>query len=140
MHSPPGVGVDIVRISTVATMLSTGGSSFQRLCWTPSELAHCGGSASRLAARWAAKEAAMKALGRGLGDIDPTDIEVTSVEGQRPALRLRGAARAFARAQHVELALSMSHEDDMAIAFVVAAPRSGHHTHDYQEGDDDGRQ
>jgi holo-[acyl-carrier protein] synthase len=123
MDAHVGVGVDLVKVSSVQDMLATGGSSFRELCWTADELNHCDGSASRLAARWAAKEATMKALGRGIGEIDPTEIEVIGREGQAPALRLRGAALALAEKQRVDLALSMSHEDDFAIAFVVATPQ-----------------
>jgi holo-[acyl-carrier protein] synthase len=124
MGAHVGVGVDLVKVSSVQDMLATGGWSFRELCWTADELNHCGGSASRLAARWAAKEATMKALGRGIGEIDPTEIEVIGREGQAPALRLRGAALALAVKQRVDHALSMSDEDDFAIAFVVATPQS----------------
>lgn len=105
-------------------MLASGGVAFQKLCWTADELTDCDGSTPKLAARWAAKEAAMKALGRGIGDLAPTDIEVTGVEGHPPSLRLRGSALALAQEQQVDLALSMSHEQGLAMAFVVATPRS----------------
>lgn len=62
----------------------------------------------------------MKALGHGIGEVDPLDIEVLSVEGQRPTLRLSGTASAFAHEAGVSLALSMSHEGDIATALVVA--------------------
>lgn len=123
MRAPVGVGVDLVSIHQLAAMLATGGAAFRELCWTADELVHCGSSTPRLAVRWAAKEAAMKALGRGIGDIDPTDIEVTGLEGHRPTLRLHGSALAVAQEKQVDLALSMSHEDDLAVAFVVATPQ-----------------
>lgn len=123
MRAPVGVGVDLVSIRELQVMLTTGGAAFQELCWTAEELNDCDGSTPRLAARWAAKEAAMKALGRGIGEIAPTDIEVTGLEGHPPSLRLRGSALAMAQEQQVDLALSMSHEQDLAIAFVVATPR-----------------
>ena len=139
MHTPVGVGVDIVKIPRLEAMLATGGPDFQKLCWTADELIHCAGSTSRLAARWAAKEAAMKALGRGIGDINPTDIEVRGLEGQQPTLHLRGTALAFAREHQIYLALSMSHEDDLAIAFVVAVPKQSGKGGDCQlEGGTDG--
>lgn len=65
----------------------------------------------------------MKALGRGVGEVDPTDIEVIAREGRPPALLLHGTARTLAEEQQVDLALSISHEDDYAIAFVVATPQ-----------------
>jgi holo-[acyl-carrier protein] synthase len=123
MRAQVAVGVDLVRIHQLDVMLTTGGAGFRELCWTAAELVYSDGSAPRLAARWAAKEATMKALGRGIGDIDPTDIEVFGLEGHPPTLRLRGSALAVAEEQQVDLALSMSHEEDLAIAFVVATPR-----------------
>ncbi|TFV88121.1 holo-ACP synthase [Blastococcus sp. CT_GayMR20] len=123
MRTPLGVGVDIVAIPQLEAMLTTGGAAFRQLCWTADELAYCAGSTPRLAARWAAKEATMKALGRGIGAIAPTDIEVAGREGQPPTLRLHGPALAAAQEQEVDLALSMSHEAHLAIAFVVATPR-----------------
>jgi holo-[acyl-carrier protein] synthase len=115
------VGVDLVNIPEVARMLQTSGPTFLDSCWTPAEQEYCSGSAPRLAARWAAKEATMKALGQGIGDVDPIDIEVVAEEGQTPHLRLHGTAQQRAREIGVnDLALSMSHESDLAIAFVVA--------------------
>ncbi|WP_396911347.1 holo-ACP synthase [Mycolicibacterium sp.] len=136
------VGVDIVKIPTLEIMLSTSGSTFCEMCWTPEELAYCQGSVSRLAARWAAKEAAMKALGKGIGQIDPIDIEITGSEGQRPTLRLRGSALEQVQQQEVDLAVSMSHDGDYAIAFVVATPRLAKAMcgDDLAEGGNDGAQ
>lgn len=114
------VGVDLVSITQMTAMLEASGQSYRDQCWTVDEQVYCGGSAARYAARWAAKEAAMKALGHGIGEIDPVDIEVVGVEGQRPVLRLSGTARAFAEAAGVELTVSMSHEGDIATAVVVA--------------------
>lgn len=139
MTSTVQPGVDIVKISTLELMLTTGGTAFREMCWTTEELAYCDGSSSRLAARWAAKEAVMKALGRGIGDVDPIDIEVTESEGQRPALRLSGSALALAQQQNIDLAVSMSHDGDYAIAFVVATPHSAMVSdHGHAEGDTDG--
>lgn len=114
------VGIDMVSITEMAAMLEGAGKPYRDLCWSAAEQAYCGTSATRYAARWAAKEAAMKALGHGIGEIDPIEIEVVAVEGQRPTLRLWGTARAWAEAAGVSLALSISHEDDLAAAFVVA--------------------
>jgi holo-[acyl-carrier protein] synthase len=114
------VGIDLVSITQMTAMLQASGQPYRDQCWTIDEQAYCGASTARYAARWAAKEAAMKALGHGIGEIDPVDIEVVAVEGQRPVLRLSGTARTFAETAGVELAVSMSHEGDMATAFVVA--------------------
>jgi holo-[acyl-carrier protein] synthase len=116
-----GVGVDMVDTADLAEMIESSGPSFINLCWTPSEQAFCSGSIPRLAARWAAKEATMKALGRGIGEVDPIDIEVVSIEGEPPFLQVHGSAEAIARERRVSrLALSLTHEGTFAVAFVVA--------------------
>lgn len=116
-----GVGVDMVDAAELAEMIESSGPSFMNLCWTPTERASCAGSIPRLAARWAAKEATMKALGRGIGEVDPTDIEVVSIEGERPVLQLHGSAEAIARERRVSsVALSLTHDGTFAVAFVVA--------------------
>jgi holo-[acyl-carrier protein] synthase len=116
-----GVGVDVVDIRELADMVEASGPSFVDMCWTPAEQASCEGSIPRLAARWAAKEAAMKALGHGIGEVDPIDIEVVSAEGEPPSLQLYGSAAALARTLRVNhLAVSITHEANVAIAFVVA--------------------
>lgn len=114
------VGVDLVSVTQTAAMLEASGQPYRDQCWTAAEQRYCGDSAARFAARWAAKEAAMKALGHGIGEVDPVDIEVVAVEGQRPVLRLSGTALGFASEAGVELSLSMSHEGDLAVAFVAA--------------------
>jgi holo-[acyl-carrier protein] synthase len=78
----------------------------------------CGGRAESLAARFAAKEATIKAL----GSREPAlrEIEVVRAPHSRPRLRLRGRAAAIAREQGVrELALSLTHGREHAIAVVV---------------------
>ena len=115
------VGVDLVNIPDLTSMLQTSGPNFLDACWTTAEQAYCNGSVSRLAVRWAAKEATMKALGHGIGDVDPIDIEIMAEEGRAPRLRLSGTAQQRAEEIGVdELALSISHESDLAVAFVVA--------------------
>ncbi|MCT1548980.1 holo-ACP synthase [Brevibacterium casei] len=115
------VGVDMVNIRELANMLETSETTFLDSCWTEAEQTYCAGSVPRLAARWAAKEAAMKALGHGLGEVDPLDIEVQAVEGEAPTLHLRASAAAYAAEAEINsLALSLTHETDFALAFVVA--------------------
>lgn len=119
------IGVDLVNIPELTNMVQTSGATFLDSCWTIGEQEYCNGSVSRLAARWAAKEATMKALGQGIGDIEPIDIEVVAEEGQTPLLRLHGTAQR--RAQEIgvhDIALSLSHESDLAVAFVVAHANS----------------
>lgn len=113
-------GIDMVSISQMAAMLEASGQPYRDMCWSAAEQAYCGESVARYAARWAAKEAVMKALGHGIGEVDPLDIEVIALEGKRPELRLSGTASVFAEQAGVTLTLSMSHEADLATALVVA--------------------
>ena len=121
------VGVDMVNIRQLRDMIETSGPTFLDSGWTSAEQAYCAGSVARLAARWAAKEAAMKALGHGIGEVDPIDIEVHAVEGEPPDLHLRGTAAGYALEVGLShFALSLTHEANFAVAFVAACgPGSG---------------
>lgn len=120
-----GVGVDLVNVEAVEVLLASGQSAFLNMGWTDVEQQDAGGAPERLAARWAAKEAVMKSLKRGIGDVDPLDIEVTNRVDGAPVVRLCGnAARAAEQAGVETIHISMSHEEGWAVAFAVAAPRS----------------
>lgn len=115
------VGVDMVNIRELTDMIETSGPTFLDSCWTRAEQAYSAGSVARLAARWAAKEATMKALGHGIGEVDPIDIEVHALEGEPPGLQLRGTAAGYAHEMGLShIALSLTHEADFAVAFVAA--------------------
>jgi holo-[acyl-carrier protein] synthase len=115
------VGVDMVSLPALATLIETSGTGFIDACWTDEEQRYCDGSLDRLAARWAAKEATMKAIGHGIGEIDPIDIEVVAVEGEAPELRLQGSALIHAeRARLEQFVVSLCHEGELAIAYVLA--------------------
>jgi holo-[acyl-carrier protein] synthase len=114
-------GVDFIRIERIEQALERFGPRFLERVYTPAEQAHCRGRAHSLAARWAAKEAAAKALGCGIGDVQWREIEVLSDERGAPSLRLHGAAAQRAEAKHLrQWAISLSHDDGQAVAFVVA--------------------
>ena len=114
-------GVDIIEIPRVGRVANRYGDRFFRRIYTEGEIAYCRGRAPQLASRFAAKEAVMKALGTGVRGMPWKDIEVTRVRGKAPAIRLHG--KALARANLLgasQLALSLSHSNEFAIAFVVA--------------------
>jgi holo-[acyl-carrier protein] synthase len=114
-------GVDIVEIERIRVMVQAGGSAFLDQTWTQAEQTYCADSAERLAARWGAKEAVMKALGAGFPDIEHLDIEVVSKQGDAPRLLLSGEAAQYASGLGIsEWSLSLSHEMGLAVAFVVA--------------------
>jgi holo-[acyl-carrier protein] synthase len=130
-------GIDLIEIARVERAARRWGARFLQRVFVPGELADCGlaegaGPAARwpsLAARWAAKEAAAKALGvglRGLGagqalGVALREIEVRRDAGGRPLLALHGAAARRAAALGIgELAVSLSHSGGYAVASVVA--------------------
>src|ERR1044071_9181585 len=90
------IGIDIVEISRMQEGCARRGERFRSRVFTEAEIAYCEGRASRLesyAARFAAKEAAMKALGTGWAEgVAWRDIEVFRAETGAPALRLHGRA------------------------------------------------
>lgn len=113
-------GVDIIEIDRIQRVLERWGDRFLRRIYTVEEASYCRGRAQNLAARFAAKEAAMKALGTGLRGVGWRDIEVVRNEAGAPSLVLHGRARVRAEALGVrELALSLSHSRNYAVAFVV---------------------
>lgn len=114
----------MVMVSRVAESLARFGDRFLRRVFTDGEIAYAtaapASTAERLAARLAAKEAAVKALDLAEVGVGWRDIEVERAASGACSLRLHGAARALAEASGVrELAVSLSHEGDMATAVVV---------------------
>ena len=116
-----GIGVDLCPVSRVARIMERHPVRFEERVFTPGERAYCGARgvpAQHYAARFAAKEAALKALGvpKACGW---HDLEVAA-DGGAPRLTLHGPAAAAAAARGVRRAhLSLSHAGDTAIAFVV---------------------
>jgi holo-[acyl-carrier protein] synthase len=120
-------GIDIASIQRIRAAVLRQGEAFLRKTYTPSELDYClaRGEESRyesLAVRYAAKEAVGKALGTGLmrNGIALSDIEILRDEYGTPSVRLSGAALAtFEALGGVEIAISLSHEGDVAAANCV---------------------
>ena len=113
-------GIDIIEISRVRGVLERYGQRFLDRIFTPAEIAYCRERAPNLAARFAAKEATMKALGTGVRGVGWKDIEVVRHESGAPSIELHG--RAKQRAQRLgiqEVAISLSHSRDYAVASVV---------------------
>jgi len=100
-----GVGLDVVETERVARAVAAHGRRFEERVYTAAELAKCSQRADRvqaLAARFAAKEAFLKALGTGSArGLTFRQVEVVRGEGGHPALRLAGAAAAHARRRKV---------------------------------------
>ncbi|MBI4318718.1 MAG: holo-ACP synthase [Chloroflexi bacterium] len=114
-------GVDIIEISRVKKALSRWGERFLLRVFTPDELRLCHGRMPELAVRFAGKEAVSKALGTGMRGVAWREIEILSDPRGKPIVHLHN--RAKMRAEEISLntfAISLSHTDDLAIAFVVA--------------------
>jgi holo-[acyl-carrier protein] synthase len=119
-----GLGVDIAEVARVQAAIERHGEHFLRRVFTPAEIEYCEGHRNRYeryAARFAAKEAAMKALGTGWRrGVRWVDIEVLREPSGKPTLALRGATRAIAdrlRVKHI--ALSLTHTENQALAEVI---------------------
>lgn len=114
------VGIDIIEIERVEDVLSRHGERFLNRIYTADEIAHCRGRVPELAARFAAKEAVMKALGTGVRGVSWRDIEVLPNRRGKPLVFLYG--RGAARAEHIRLRgleISLTHSKEYAIASVV---------------------
>ncbi len=114
------VGVDIIEIERVEAALKRFGARFLGRVYTAVEVAFCRGRVHELAARFAAKEAVMKALGTGTHGVGWRDIEVLPNRRGKPLVYLYG--RAKERAERIGLRaldISLTHERDFAIASVV---------------------
>jgi len=115
------VGVDLVQVRRIAVLLERYGDRFARRVFSGRELAACGRRPQRLAARFAAKEAVSKALGTGIGPIGWREIEIVNDDAGRPELVLGGAAAKLAAELNLhEWAVSLSHTQEQAVAFVMA--------------------
>ncbi len=118
------MGVDIAEVDRVRAAIERRGEPFLRRIYTPAEAAYCDGFRNkyeRYAGRFAAKEAAMKALGTGWRrGVRWTDIEVVREPSGRPTLELRGAAREIADALGVKrISISITHTVQQALAQVI---------------------
>jgi holo-[acyl-carrier protein] synthase len=119
-----GTGVDISEVARIEAAAKRFGDRFLRRVFTPAEMRYCMGkpnAAERLAARFAAKEAGMKAIGTGLHyGVTWQDVEVLRLPGQRPVLQFHGKAAEFAAQLGCKRThLSLSHTKEQAIAHVI---------------------
>ncbi len=119
-----GLGLDISEIDRIEAAIVRHGQRFLDRLFTPGETEYCERHQNRYeryAARFAAKEAAMKALGTGWAHgIRWRDIEVTREASGKPTLRLTGAAREFAERLGVRhISLSITHSGNLALAQVI---------------------
>jgi holo-[acyl-carrier protein] synthase len=116
------VGIDTVAVDAVRAALDAHGERYLERVYTARERADCDGDPERLAARFAAKEATVKALRAGEGGVPWSAIEVRRHPSGHPEMALTGiAAELAAEAGIGELAVSLTHEGGLASAVVVGA-------------------
>lgn len=120
-----GHGVDIVEIARIERSLEKHAESFLTKCFTLQEVQDSGESKRRpehLAARFAAKEAALKAIGTGWSQgISWTDVETVRLDSGKPELRVSGRAKEIADSMGIDRwFVSLSHTGSDAIASVIA--------------------
>ena len=114
-------GIDIIEISRIKAALERHGERFLKRVFTDLEVFECRGRAEALAVRFAAKEAASKALGTGIGPISWREVETLHKWSGEPYLVLHGAAEKIAKERGLQVwAVSLSHSRENAIAVVVA--------------------
>ncbi len=119
-----GSGIDIAEVPRIAQSIERFGQRFLNRIFTEGEIRYCEPKANRVeryAARFAAKEAAMKAIGTGWSHgVTWHDVEVSRMPGGRPTIAFHGRAAEFAaRLGTAHVALSLSHTKEYAIAQVI---------------------
>ncbi len=113
-------GIDIIEISRISKAVDLWGERFLKRIYTYGEIEYCKGRAPELAARFAGKEAVMKALGTGHIGVSAQEIEILTNETGAPSINLYGRTRV--KADEIELSdliISLSHSRNYAIASVI---------------------
>lgn len=119
-----GIGSDFASVERIGALWGRNREGMERRVFTKGEIEYCMARPEpeqHLAVRYAAKEAALKALGTGWAKgIGLADVEVTRADGERPGIGFHGRAGEVAAALGVRKAwLTLSHDGGFALAFVV---------------------
>ena len=114
------VGIDLIEIDRIEAAIDRWGERFFKRVYTEAEREHCRDRAPELAARFAAKEAVMKALGTGIKGVGWREIEVLPNRDGKPLVYLYGGARHRAEELGLgEIVISLSHSRDYALASAI---------------------
>lgn len=117
-------GVDIVEIPRVESVVKRRGEQFLKRVYTDAEIALYHDRVPELAVRFAGKEATMKALGTGIRGVGWKEIEILPNRLGKPLVMLHGRAKERARRLGIdELAISLSHSKEYAVASVVGGSK-----------------
>ena len=127
-----GVGIDIIEIERIEKAVQRSGERFLQRVFTAAERSYCENKRqphSSYAARFAAKEAVLKALGTGLSSgASFTDVEVYQKSGGAPGINLYNNTAKLAEEKGItEIAISLSHNHNQAIAVAIAQKTEGSH-------------
>ena len=119
-----GMGIDVAEVDRIKAVVEAQAERFLKRVYTPAEVAYCEqfkNKYERYAGRFAAKEAAMKALGTGWSrGVRWVDVEVVRQRGGRPTLALKGEAKNIADRMGVKnIAVSITHTAAQAFAHVI---------------------
>jgi holo-[acyl-carrier protein] synthase len=119
-----GMGIDVAEVDRIKAVVEAQSERFLKRVYTPAEVAYCEqfkNKYERYAGRFAAKEAAMKALGTGWSrGVRWVDVEVVRQRGGRPTLALKGEAKNIADRMGVKnIAVSITHTATQAFAQVI---------------------
>jgi holo-[acyl-carrier protein] synthase len=113
-------GIDVIETARVQSVQQRHPQRFLARVYTPLEVAFCRGRINELAARFAGKEAVMKALGTGARGLGWREIEILPNRRGKPLVYLHGGAAARAESLAlVQIDISLTHLKDLAMAFVV---------------------
>ncbi len=123
-HHIKGIGVDLARIPRLRRVVERWDERFLQRVFTEQEIAYCRcrrDPIPHFAARFAAKEATLKALGTGLRmGVNWRELEVRRERGEAPTMVLSGRCRAIAQAKGAQrVLLSLSHDGEYALAHVM---------------------
>jgi len=122
-----GIGIDVIEVDRIDRALVRWGDPFTNRLFTADEVTRAGPKptrAMRLAGRFAAKEAVMKALGLGWHRMAWREIEILNDDAGRPVVTLRGgAARAAGDLGVSDVIISLTHTRDLAAASAIALAR-----------------
>lgn len=117
-----GVGIDLVEVEPLRQLVESGGSAFLDVAWTAREQRDSNSQPEGLAGKWAAKEAVMKALQEGIGELEPLDVEIVSTPLGAPTVQLHRAARTIAKKRGIAIwHVSVTHEGGWAAAIAIAS-------------------
>lgn len=125
LHAPRGVnvavGIDIIEVNRVRKVYERHGERFLRRVFTEREVLQCRGKATRLAGRFAAKEAISKALGTGIHGVAWREMEIVQLRSGRPTVTLHGNAKRRAELLGISaFDVSIADLAELSIAIAVA--------------------